>query len=104
MINNEVNLKLTNGELVNLCLNFKSLLKVKNNYPDIYDSFNKVVLYGTQKDTYFFELLSVIYAGYLCANIENKDRYTFEEFRDLIPLNMKLISDVQATLLGYRKN
>lgn len=104
MISNEITLKLNNGEIVNLCLNFKSLLKVKNNYPDVYESFNKVVLYGTQKDTDFFELVSVIYTGYLCANMDNKDRYTYEEFRDLIPLNMKLITDIQDVLLGIRKN
>ena len=104
MINTELEFKLNNNETVKLTLNFALLLKIKNKYPEEYESFNKVVLYGDKKDIDFFELLSVIYVAYLCANLDNKEKYTKEEFISLVPFDVQLITQTQNRLLGYRKN
>ncbi len=104
MINNELDFTLNNGEKVKLTLNFKLLLKLRSNYPEEYNEFNKVVLGKSKEDRDFFEILSVVYAAYLCANFDNKDRYTKEEFRDLMPLSITQITNVQNKLLGIEKN
>lgn len=104
MINNEIDFPLTNGEKVKLTLNFKLLLKLKSNYPEEYDAFNRVVSGASRENGDFFDILSVIYAAYLCANFDNKDKYTKQEFIDLTPLNLSLITATQNKLLGIRKN
>lgn len=103
MINNEIDFTLNNGEIVKLSLNFKTLLKIKSNYSEEYEAFNKVVTGSRKDDADFFEVLSVIYVAYLCANLDNKDRYTKEEFLNLVPLNITLINNTQNKLLGIKK-
>lgn len=103
MINNEVDFTLNNRETVKLSLNFKGLLKIKSNYSEEYEDFNKVVTGSRRGDADFFEVLSVIYVAYLCANLDNKDRYTKEEFLNLVPLNITLINNTQNKLLGIKK-
>lgn len=103
MINTEIDFKLNNDEVVKLTLNFTLLLKIKNNYPEEYELFNKYVLYGDKKELDFFEIITVIYVAYLCANLDNKNRYTKEEFIKLIPFNLDKITRTQEVLLGYKK-
>ena len=104
MISNIVEIKLNNDETVKLFLNFKMLLKVKNNYPDDYYAFNKIVSGNSKEDIDFFEILSVIYVAYLCANFDSKTRYTKNEFIMLVPFNITLIKNTQNRLLGISKN
>lgn len=104
MINTELDFKLNNEEIVKLTLNFKLLLKIKNKYPEEYESFSNYVLFGDKaKDLDFFEILSVIYVAYLCANLDNKEKYTKEEFFELVPFDIRKISEVQNQLLGFRR-
>lgn len=104
MISTELDFKLNNNEFIKLTLNFSLLLKIKAKYPEEYESFSKVVLYGDKKEMDFFELLTVIYVAYLCANLDNKEKYTKEEFISLVPFDVPLITLTQNKLLGYRKN
>lgn len=103
LINNELDFTLNNNETVKLTLNFELLLKVKKKHPEEYDKFNKVVLYGTQKSTDIFEMLSVIYVAYLCANLDNKEKYTSEEFNLLVPFSISLITKTENRLLGINQ-
>lgn len=95
---------LNNHEIVKLTLNFELLLKVKNKYPDEYENFSKYVLFGDRNtDADFFDLVQVIYVAYLCANIDDKEKYTKEEFIKRIPMDIGLINRTQKELLGLKK-
>ncbi len=104
MINTEIDFELINKQKVKLTLNFKLLLKLKANYPEEYNNFNKYILNDGGKNLDFFEILTVIYVAYLCANLESKNKYTKEEFIKLVPFNINLIKETQNTLLGLKKN
>lgn len=103
MINTELDFPLTNGEIVKLTLNFQLLLKLKCNYKEEYDKFNDYVVSGNRDNKDFFDVITIIYVAYLCANFDSKNKYPKEEFVKLIPLNMDLIMKTQNELLGIKK-
>lgn len=104
MISTEKELILTNGETVKLTLNFELLLKIKNKYPDEYELFGNFVLFGQEKkDADFFDLVQVVYTAYLCANIDDREKLTKEEFIKLLPFDIKMITRLQQELLGFKK-
>jgi len=95
---------LKNKETVKLTLNFELLLKIKSKYPEEYESFSKYVLFGDRNtEADFFDLVQVIYVAYLCANFDDKEKYTKEEFIKKMPMDIKLISRTQQELLGLKK-
>ena len=103
MINTELNFELTNGVSVKLTLNFASLLKVKAQYPDIYEGSSKIILYGKESQADLFDFLNVIYTAYLCANIDNTNKLDKETFYSLVPFNLSLLMETQNKLLGFDK-
>lgn len=100
MKNTYQELELIDGQIVKMTLNFARLLKIKNDQPEIYDRFMKVL---NNKD---FDLISdsltVLYAGYLCANIGDESILSEDEFVELIPFDLELIN-VKAGLLVQGK-
>ena len=101
MKNTYQELELVDGQIVKMTLNFARLLKIKNDQPNIYDRFMDVL---QKKD---FDLISdslaVLYAGYLCANIDNESVMTEDEFVELIPFDLELINVKAGQLIQGKK-
>ncbi len=104
MINTELDFLLTNSEKVKLTLNFELLLKIKQKYPDEYESFSRYVLFGDKNtELDFLEIVQVIYVAYLCANFEDEKIYSKDAFIKLVPFDINLITRTQKELLGIKK-
>ena len=101
MKNTYQELELIDGQIVKMTLNFARLLKIKNDQPNIYDKFMDVL---QKKD---FDVISdslvVLYAGYLCANIDNESVLSEDEFVELIPFDLELINVKAGQLVQGKK-
>ena len=101
MKNTYQELELNDGQIVKMTLNFARLLKMKNDQPQIYDRFMKVL---NNKDfDIISDSLSVLYVGYLCANVGNESVMTEDEFIELIPFDLELINTKAGQLIQSKK-
>ena len=101
MKNTYQELTLENGETVKLTLNFAKLLKIKNDQPKTYDRFMKVL---QNKDfDIMFDSLTVLYTGYLCANVNNESILSEDEFMELVPFDLETINVVAGQLIQSKK-
>lgn len=101
MKNTYQELVLENGETVKLTLNFARLLKIKNEQPKIYDRFMKVL---QNKDfDIVFDSLTVLYTGYLCANMNEESVLSEDEFMELVPFDLEVINVVAGQLIQSSK-
>lgn len=79
-------MKLTNGQEVEMKINFKSLLELKNREPDAFEKGNHVIMDGTREVD---DIVGGLYAAYVCAN---KNHLTYEEFLEVLPFDLKEIT------------
>ena len=101
MKNTYQELVLENGETVKLTLNFARLLKIKNEQPKIYDRFMKVL---QNKDfDIVFDSLTVLYTGYLCANMNDESILSEDEFMELVPFDLEVINVTAGKLIQSSK-
>jgi hypothetical protein len=92
---------LENGEIVNLTLNFAALYKLKGKNEDVYNRYNDVRMHGMKDE---LDQAIILYAAYLCANIENlKDCIDEMTFYALMPENHVLVSLITGQLLNGKK-
>lgn len=101
MKNTYQELELMNGESIKMTLNFARLLKIKADQPQIYDRFMKVL--QNKEFDIVFDSLTVLYTGYLCANIGNESILSEEEFVELIPFDLELINTKAGQLIQSKK-
>lgn len=101
MKNTYLELELENGETVKLTLNFARLLKIKNDQPKLYDKFMKV-LQNNNFDI-VFDSLTVLYTGYLCANINNESVLSEDEFYAEVPFDLEVINILAGQLVQGKK-
>ena len=84
-----------------LTLNFYNLLQVKNNQPKLYDRFMKVL--QNKEFDIVFDSLTVLYVGYLCANLNSESVLTEEDFIAQVPFNLEKINIVAGALIQSKK-
>lgn len=101
MKNTYQELELENGQIVKLTLNFARLLKLKNEQPKLYDRFMKVL--QNKNFDIVFDSLTVLYTGYLCANMSNESVLSEEEFMELVPFDLEVINVVAGQLIQSKK-
>lgn len=101
MKNTFLNMKLENGEKIELTLNFARLLQLKNKNKAIYEKYNKILCNGA-KDA-IEDTITVIYVAYLCANVDKEELLGFNEFAGLIPQNFGEINNVCQELISPKK-
>lgn len=78
-------LELVNGEKIQLTLNFKRLLNVRNKRKDLYRRYNDIMMNGP-KD--MFHNITILYVAYLCAIDDPEDmEVAMDEgtFMELLP-------------------
>lgn len=101
MKNTYQELELIDGQIVKMTLNFARLLKIKNDQPQIYDRFMGVL----QKQAFdiVYDSLTVLYVGYLCANIGNESVLSEDDFVELMPFDLELINVKAGQLIQGKK-
>ena len=94
-------LTLNDGQVIKLTLNFYNLLQVKNYQPKLYDRFMKVL--QNKEFDIVFDSLTVLYVGYLCANLNSESVLTEEDFIAQVPFNLEKINIVAGALIQSKK-
>ena len=92
-------LQLQNGEVIQLTLNFRRLLQLKNKRKKLYERYN-LIYNKTIKDN-TFDTITILYVAYLCANIDEIDNDTVmseDEFMEEIPQSFVLINNIVTEL------
>lgn len=103
MKNTYIDLKLEDGSVIQLTLNFSRLLQLKNKRKTIYEKYTTAL---SGKGDAFENSLVTLYAAYLCANIEKLDSeeiVSFDEFIDAIPQSFILINNLVDQLINPKK-
>lgn len=93
--------ELENGETVKLTLNFARLLKIKNEQPKLYERFMKVL--QNRDFDIVFDSLTVLYTGYVCANMDNGSALSEDEFMELVPFDLEVINVAAGQLIQSKK-
>ena len=101
MKNTYQELELIDGQTIKMTLNFARLLKIKNDQPIIYDRFMKVL--SNKEFDIISDSLTVLYVGYLCANIGNESILAEDDFTELIPFDLELINTKAGQLIQGKK-
>ena len=94
-------LELMDGTTIKMTLNFARLLNLKNNNAGLYDRFMKVL--QNKNFDIVFDSLTVLYTGYLCANITEESVLSEEEFIELVPFDLELINVAAGKLIQSKK-
>ncbi len=79
-------MKLTGGEEVELKINFKLLMALKDKEPDAFEKGNRVIMEGTKEAG---DIVDGLYAAYVCANGEHM---TYDEFAESLPFNLREVT------------
>lgn len=94
--------RLRDGEEIQLSLNMMRLYLLKNQRKSVYARLNTILLNGI-KDV-IFDSITLIYAGYLCANIDRLDQCMSEmDLMERLPDQLDVTFNVAAQLLGTKK-
>ena len=101
MRNTYQELELIDGQTIKMTLNFARLLKIKNDQPQIYDRFMKVL--SNKEFDIISDSLTVLYVGYLCASIGNESILSEDDFTELIPFDLELINTKAGQLIQGKK-
>ena len=72
-----IDFKLENGDSVKLTLAFYALYQLKAKNKSVYDRYNQIMTKGANEE---LDMVTVLYAAYLCANINEPTVLSEEEF------------------------
>lgn len=100
LTNGAETLELINGEKVELTLNFKKLLNVRNKRKDLYKRYNKAIMDG-MNDT--FDVITILYTAYLCALDDIDTGMTEESFMEKVPPYVYELNKVARNLTIPKK-
>jgi hypothetical protein len=76
-MNTIIDFELCDGTVVPLTLTFYALYQLKSKHKDAYDTYNKIMVAGIKEE---FDMIHILYTAYLCANLNNDNCLSFEEF------------------------
>lgn len=101
--NTYIEFELTNGEKVNMTLQFFRLyqLKASKQHKNDYDRYNEINIKGAKEELNYVDLL---YVAYLCANIENLDEcMEKKDFLINFPSDREYVSRIYNALVAPKK-
>lgn len=92
-------MEMNDGTSVQLTLTYGRLYQLRQKSKDVYEAYNKITMDGMEDE---LQCVDYLYAGYLCANIENLNSCMGkEEFMEKMPLNhMQVFILVNQLKLG----
>lgn len=82
MLNTTYDFKLADGSTVPLTLNFYYLYQLRSKDRTLYDRYNRILANQSKKDYVYDEIdnMELLYTAYCCANMDNEERMSEEEF------------------------
>lgn len=101
--NTYVDIELETGETVKATLAYIHLLHLKNHNKEIYDRYNRIMTKGPQDE---LEIITVIYAAYLCACVANdeiEEAMTEEEFLSVMSPDREYAGQILTQLYNPKK-
>lgn len=92
---------LEDGTTVDLTLNFKKLLEVRNKRKDLYKRYNEIYMNGLNDS---LDAPTVMYTAYLCGLDDISTAMSEEAFIESLPPFPGLIADTVINLMRPKKN
>lgn len=93
-------LSLRNGEQVPMTLNMYALYQLKQRKKGLYTRINHILMKGAED---VIDNATVLYCGYLCANLETLDQCMSEEaFLRQLPESLMAVIRAASQLLGVQ--
>lgn len=82
MLNTTYDYPLADGTTAKLTLNFYYLYQLRSQNRALYDRYNQILNNQQKKEYTYDEIdnMEILYTAYCCANIDNNERMTEEEF------------------------
>lgn len=93
-------LELIDGKKINLTLNFRKLLNVRNNRKELYKRYNNAILDG-MKDV--FDVITILYTAYLCGLDDIETGMTEECFMEKVPPYVYELNRIARDLTTAKK-
>ena len=72
-----IDFKFEDGDSVKMTLTFYALYQLKAKNKGIYDKYNQIMTKGANEE---LDMITILYAAYLCANLSEAQVLSFEEF------------------------
>ena len=101
MLNTYYEFELANGSKVKLTLNFYYLYQLRNKDKGLYERYNRILTNQSKKDYIYDEIdnMEILYTAYCCANLDNENMLSEEEFLMFCGSDRKAVSKaIQAIL------
>ena len=100
-------IKLTNGEEIDLLMNFRGLSLLRKENKSVYEKLNKFIFsVGDLKDMDLLEIVEMLYACYQMHQLyyQQEISKTYEEFLELVEFDLeKLMNTYTLLLVGDKK-
>ena len=98
---NYYTIQLRTGEEAKLTLTFDKLYRLKSKDKALYEDYMKIM--NGQGEDGEIDTIRVLYAAYVCSNLENEEYYSFEEFLRVVPYDRDIIGLAMEMLLTPSK-
>ena len=99
MLNTTYDFKLADGTTVKTTVSFFALLQLKSKNESLYRRYNKI-LQSTNKDNFdILDMVTIVYVGYVCANLKSENVMSEEEFFELCGSNISKIGAAVNALI-----
>lgn len=89
-LNTTYDFELADGSIVKLTLAFYALYQLRNKHKSLYERYNKIMTSMNKNNTDILDMVTIVYVGYMCANMEAENLLSEEEFL------IKCGSDIEA--------
>lgn len=102
MLNTNYDFRLADGSTVPLTLNFYFLYQLRSKDKALYERYNKILSKQSKKDYEYDEIdnMEILYTAYCCANLDNQNRLSEEDFLMLCGCDRKAVGNAIKALLA----
>lgn len=102
-LNTTYDFELADGQIVKLTLAFYHLYQLKNKNRGLYDRYNKIMTSMNKNNTDILDMVTIVYVGYVCANMDAENLLSEEDFLMLCGSDIKAIGDAMNHLIRAKK-
>jgi len=102
MLNTNYDFALADGTTVPLTLNFYFLYQLRSKNKSLYERYNQILTRQSKKDYSYDEIdnMEILYTAYCCANLENENLLSEEEFLMLCGSDRNAVGKAIKALLA----
>lgn len=103
MLNTTYDFELADGSTVKLTLAFYHLYQLKAKNKALYEKYNKIMSAQSQNHYDDLENIAILYTAYCCANLNNDDLMTEEEFMMACGSDRAAVGNALKALINPKK-